>query len=73
MNMFKYFELTGVAWISKTTYYSLQKKYLLGVANEALQKEHSSAIADLKTQGECYFSGNGRCYSPGHNGKYLTY
>ena len=34
-NNHKYFAMAGVAWISKSRFYELQKKYLFGVANEA--------------------------------------
>ena len=72
-NIQNYFEMAGVPWISKSRYYFMQKNYLHGVANEAWRREHSVDILDLKNRENCHFSGDGRCDSPGHNAKYLTY
>ena len=44
---------------------------MLGVANEAWKKEQEGAISELKQ--ESFLCGDGRCDSPGHNTKYLTY
>ena len=73
MNLWKYFQTVGLAWISKSSYYQLQKKYFLGVANEAWDREHTASVSELKKQNGSFFSGDGRCDSPGHNAKYLTY
>ena len=32
-----------------------------------------SILEEVKEKGPCYLSRNGRCDSPGHNAKYLTY
>ena len=72
-NIHKYFEMAGVAWISKSRFYELQKKYLFGVANEAWKYEQARITTELVKKDSCYFSGDGRCDSPGHNAKYLTY
>ena len=65
--------MAGIAWIAKSTFYELQRKYLFGVVHEAWEKEQEAIISDLVYKGDCYFSGDGRCDSPGHNAKYLTY
>ena len=46
-NLLKYFQLAGVEWISKSSYYEFQKKYLLGVANEAWEKEKTLLVNEL--------------------------
>ena len=73
MNICKYFEMANIAWISKTIFYSIQKEYLFGVAYEAWQNEQENIISQLEDKQSCCFSGDGRCDSPGHNAKYLTY
>ena len=69
----KYFQLAGIQWIGKTRYYLLQKMYLAGVVNEAYVLKNQELIETLKSKGPCCVSGDGRCDSPGHNAKYLTY
>lgn len=41
--------------------------------NEAYNKESRSILANLRLNGPCLISGDGRCDTPGHNAKYLTY
>ena len=65
----KYFEMADIAWISKSRFYALQKKYLFGVAYEAWQNEQETLISQLQDKESCCFSGDGRCDSPGHNAK----
>ena len=60
----KYFETVNIQWITKTSYYSIQDKFLARVVN----KNYSKTIE----QGPCKLSGDGRCDSPGNNAKYLT-
>ena len=69
----EYFRLANVQWLGKTRYYAFQRKYLSGVVNEAYVKEKEVLLGDLKKKGPCKLSGDGRCDSPGHNAKYLTY
>ena len=69
----KYFELADIQWITKTRYYLIQKKYLAGVVNEYWLKERHSVLSELKNSEICNLCGDGRCDSPGHNAKYLTY
>lgn len=68
-----YFELADVQWISKTQYYQIQKRYLSLVVNEAWLSQQRVLISELQGQEICRLSGDGRCNSPGHNAKYLTY
>ena len=69
----KYFELACIPFISHTSYYNLQKDYLFGVANEAWVNEEKEVVSKISQPHPCLFSGVGRCDSPGHNAKYLTY
>ena len=46
--------------------------HMLSVTNEAWKKEHSQIVSASK-QRKLILSGDGRCDSPGHNVKYLTY
>ena len=69
----QYFRLAGVQWIGKTRFYDFQKKYLAGVVNEAYIKENDILIESLLLRKSCCLSGDGRCDSPGHSAKYLTY
>ena len=67
-----YFKLAGIQWIGKTRHYHIQKRYLIGVVNEAWLNEKRVIISEVQNQSECKISGDGRCDSPGHNAKYLT-
>ena len=68
----KYFEMLDIPWISKAWYYRIHKNYLVGITNEAWQKEQRNVISILN-QRESFLCGDGRCDTPGHNAKYLTY
>ena len=46
---------------------------MAGVVQERYCRENNSILNQLKEQGLCCLSGDRRCDSPGHNGKYLTY
>ena len=50
-----------------------QKKYLSGVVNEAYSTEKDILMTQMKKKSHCRLSGDGRCDSPDHNAKYLTY
>ena len=69
----KYFRLGKVAFISESSYYEIQKKYLFPVANEAWLCEQKNLLYEIRNKGRRVLSGDGRCNSPGHNAKYLTY
>lgn len=60
-----------IPWITKTQYYSLQNT-LFKVVNEAWIKEQNSLSSFVDSQ-PLFVSGDGRCDSPGHNAKYMTY
>ena len=69
----EYFRLADIQWIGKTRYYAFQKKYISGVVNEAYSKEKDILMTQLNRKGHCRLSGDGRCDSPSHNVKYLTF
>ena len=69
----KYFELACIPFMLHTSYYNLQKDNLFGVANEAWVREEKEKLSKILQPHLCVFTGDGRCDSPGHNAKYLTY
>ena len=71
--IYNFFRLVGLRCIGKTRFYQFQRRYLAGVVQERYCRENSSILNQLKVQGSCRLSGDGRCDSPGHNAKYLTY
>lgn len=68
-----FFELANIQWLSKTSFYAIQKKYLTGVVNKTFIEKSAEIINDIKSRGVYTLSGDGRCDTPGHNAKYLTY
>ena len=73
LRMARNFHLTRGQWLGKTQYCTFQKKYLAGVVNEAYNKLTNALTDFLRVRNCCYFSDDGRCGSPGHSPKYLTY
>ena len=69
----KHFELASIPFFSKTNFYNLQRRYLFGAVNRWWLNEQKTILHELKQQRECLLSGDGRCDSPGHSAKYLTY
>ena len=69
----KYFKLAKIPFISESSYYRIQKKYIFPVANEAWQIEQASLLDEIRNTTGRVLGGDGRCDSPGHNAKYLTY
>ena len=72
MKIAKYFEVANIAWVSKSRFYDLQKRFFFGVANQFWNEEQNKVIREISNR-PIKFSGDGRCDSPGHNAKYLTY
>ena len=68
-----FFELANIQWLSKTSFYAIQKRYLTGVVNKTFIEKSAEIFNDIKNRGVYSLSGDGRCDSPGHNAKYLTY
>ena len=69
----KYFRLAKVAFISESSHYEIQKKFLFPIANEAWLCEQRNLLDEIRNKGRRVLRGDGRCDSPGHNAKYLTY
>ena len=68
-----FFKLANIPFLCKTSYYNIQKKFLFGVINEAWLNERTILISGIKKKPACSLSGDGRCDSPGHCTKYMTY
>ena len=69
----KYFDIANIQWITKTSYYAVQRTFLAGVVHLNYSQMNASLVNRLKNKGECKLSGDGRHDSPGHNAKYVTY
>ena len=69
----KYFDIANIQWITKTSSYAVQRKFLAGVVHLNYSRMNASLVNRLKNEGECKLSGDGRHDIPGHNAKYITY
>ena len=69
----KYFDIAFIQWITKTSYYAIERKFLAGVVHLNYCRMNASLVRNLKRERECKLSGDGRHDSPGHNVKYVTY
>ena len=70
----QFFDLAGIQWISKSSFYAIQNRYLHGIAQRTFMLKSKAIIEEIKEGGNIIdLSGDGRCDSPGHNAKYLTY
>ena len=65
-----FFDRANIQWLSKTSYYAIQKQYLTGIVNKNYIKMSKSIPEEVKEKGPCYLSRDGRCDSPDHNAKY---
>ena len=68
-----FFQLANIQWISRTSYYKIQKKIFGGIVNRNYGQHSKEILMTMKRRGNCYLSGDGRYDSPVHNAKYLTY
>ena len=71
--MASFFQLANIQWISKTSYYEIQKKVLVGIVNRNYIQHSKEILMTMKRRGNCCLSEDGRCDSPRYNAKYLTY
>ena len=69
----RFFDLVGIQWMSKTSFYAIQNRYLYGIGNRNYIKKSKAILEDTKLAKSIDLSGYGRCDSPEHNAKYLTY
>ena len=68
-----YFDIASIQWITKTSYYTIQMKFLARVVHLNYSCMNASSVRKLKRVRECKLSGDGRHDSPCHNAKYVTY
>ena len=63
----RFFDLAGIQWISKTSFYAIQNCYLYGIVNRNYIEKSKAILEDMKQAKSIHLSGDGRCNSPGHN------
>ena len=68
-----FFQLVNIQWISKTSYYEIQEKYLVGIVNRNYVQHSKEILMTMKRRDNCCLSGDGRCDSPGRNAEYSIY
>lgn len=68
----RYFDIADVQWITKTSYYAIQKKSLAGVVHLDYFRIKTSLVRGLKVEGEIKMSVNGKHDSPTHDAKYVA-
>ena len=61
----QFFDLAGIQWISKTSFYAIQNRYLYGIVN----RKYIAVLEDMKQAKLVDLGGGKRCNSPGHNAK----
>ena len=66
-----FFQLENIQWILKESYYEIPKKNLVVIANRNYIQYSKEILMTMKKWGNYCLSGDGRCDSPGHSGKYL--
>ena len=69
----QFFDLAGIQWISKTSFYAIQNRYLYGIMNRLYIEKSKAILENMKQAKSIDLSGDGRCDSPGYNAEYLTY
>ena len=67
----RFFDLAGIQWICRTSFYAIQNRY--GIVNRNYIEKSKARLEDMKQAKSIDLSEYGRCDSPGHNAKYLTY
>lgn len=67
-----FFKHIGVLYMSRETYYKLQRLYLAPAVNRCWEREQLSLLKALQGK-EIAVGGDARCDSPGHSAKYGTY
>lgn len=66
-------EIANVNFISSTTFYDLQKRYIFSAINKVYMTHRELRFANALEQPTLHLLGDGRCDSPGYNAKYGTY
>ncbi|XP_070573518.1 uncharacterized protein [Ptychodera flava] len=67
------FSFLKIQCFQKTTYMTIQDKYLIPVINNAWSAESQRVKQSLRQKEEVRLSGDGRCDSPGYSAKYSLY
>ena len=67
-----FFQVANIQWISKTSYYEIQKKKkkLVGIVNWNYVQRLKEILMTMKRRGSCCLNGDAQSGSPGHNLKY---
>ena len=68
-----FFQVANIQWISKTSYYEIQKKKkkkLVGIVNWNYVQHFKEILMTMKRRGSCCLNGDAQSGSPGHNLKY---
>ena len=63
----RFFDLAEIQWISKTSFYAIQNRYLHGIVNRNYIEKSKAISNRIKQANSIDLSGDGRCGSPGHN------
>ena len=66
------FKFSGIHLFSKSTFYRYQNQYLFGVINQTWNRMQQSILKQIQNS-VIRLIGDGRCDSPGHSAKYLSY
>ena len=67
------FKFASIRYFEKDTFNRYQNRYLFGIVNEAWLNERHKVLSGALRKKQINVIGDGRCDSPGHNAKYLTY
>ena len=67
------FRFSNIKYFEKDTYRRYQNRYLFAVVNDTWVHERNRVLNNASLKGHINVIGDGRCDSPGHNAKYLTY
>ena len=67
------FDLAWIHWISKTSFYAIENRYLYGIVNRNYIEKSKAIREDMKQAKSIDLSGDGGCCSRGYNTKYLTF
>ena len=65
--------IANVAFISQSTFYSIQKKLLYPAIHRVYTTNRALLLESAKEKSEIHLLANGRCDSPDCNAKYGTY
>ena len=65
--------IANVAFISQSTFYSIQKKLLYPAIHRVYTTNRALLFESAKEESETHLLGDGRCDSPGYHSKYGTY